>query len=1037
MISFASEPYYDDFDETKNFHKILFKPGYAVQARELTQLQSIIQNQIDKFGSHVFKDGSVVHDGEHSPLAVHAIAIKSFTGTSDLSFFVDKIVYVGDVRKKVVYTETLDAIPYLFVTDASSGNILENSTLLVENYSTYELLVESSTTTIVYRESILHTIKSGIYFVNGVFAKIEEQTIVVSLSDAKASVDVYMVVRESIVTSGDDESLLDNSFGTPNYLAPGSDRYAIALTLVKTLPGVGITTNDKHFLLSSYRNGSTIKNVNKPDYSDLEKHLADRTFKESGNYTVKPFIGSIINHNFDDTKVVFKLDSGDAFINGYEVSTEAPTSLDVDKARTTTLLNNSQVTIDKGPYILVENLTGLIFPYTTTTIDIHSSISPSTSSATYESTKIGTATVFGTTFDSINTGTTNTYKLFIRNIVLNSGKTIGSARSFIIKTGSGPYTWSFYAQYSTESYDRLTILGATVTDVLVLNSQNYNQLFKLLNTPVKTHINTNTGTTDISYQYYKEFLSTTFARTSGSSSGSFTLSGSQFFIGSGLVPTITVAQQWYAVVRAVGAGTGTAPVVGSIIKLESGTVSIVSNTSALVTLPIDYNLTLDVFVVIGESIANTRNKVLHEVSTLTVSGLNLSASFISLLKADGKQLISVIDNLNVDHTSKYTFHTGQQDAYYDHAFIKLVSSTNTPARSNPQATSLTISFDYYSHTGLGPLTVDSYNGLVSYEEIISYRMANGEILRLSDVLDFRPRRTDGATTLLFDAYKKPYFGSYLVTDYEYYLPRIDKAVILASTKELSIIKGIPAKFPLVPDTGEAMTLYVLSIPAYTFNYNDVTSEYVDNKRYTMRDIAKIDKRVNRLEYYASLSLLEKQATDESTPSDVPGIDKFKNGILVDSFAGHSVGDVFNPHYKCAIDMKQRYLRPSYLSDTFDYVIDANASTNVLINNDHAILHFDNEVAVISQTEASETTSVQPFAVFNWNGIMSMDPPADIWVDTTNSARSVVNLNGEFDHLSQAAAGGGTVWSDWAVTGVGITDLVLSSSVSVQSQVNVA
>ena len=56
-------PYYDDFAENKNFHRILFRPGYAVQARELTQLQSILQNQIERFGSHVFQEGSVVIPG--------------------------------------------------------------------------------------------------------------------------------------------------------------------------------------------------------------------------------------------------------------------------------------------------------------------------------------------------------------------------------------------------------------------------------------------------------------------------------------------------------------------------------------------------------------------------------------------------------------------------------------------------------------------------------------------------------------------------------------------------------------------------------------------------------------------------------------------------------------------------------------------------------------------------------------------------------------------------------------------------------------
>jgi hypothetical protein len=50
-------PYYDDFDETKGFQQIVFKPGYAVQARELTQMQSIIKDQIAKFGKHIFTQG--------------------------------------------------------------------------------------------------------------------------------------------------------------------------------------------------------------------------------------------------------------------------------------------------------------------------------------------------------------------------------------------------------------------------------------------------------------------------------------------------------------------------------------------------------------------------------------------------------------------------------------------------------------------------------------------------------------------------------------------------------------------------------------------------------------------------------------------------------------------------------------------------------------------------------------------------------------------------------------------------------------------
>src|SRR5687768_197014 len=65
-IDISSQPYNDDFQETNNFYRILFKPGYPVQARELTQLQTILQNQIARHGNHIFKEGSMVIPGNTS-----------------------------------------------------------------------------------------------------------------------------------------------------------------------------------------------------------------------------------------------------------------------------------------------------------------------------------------------------------------------------------------------------------------------------------------------------------------------------------------------------------------------------------------------------------------------------------------------------------------------------------------------------------------------------------------------------------------------------------------------------------------------------------------------------------------------------------------------------------------------------------------------------------------------------------------------------------------------------------------------------------
>ena len=64
LTNFNVTPYNDDYATTKNFHRVMFRPSFAVQARELTQLQTILQEQINKLGSHIFEQGSMVIPGD-------------------------------------------------------------------------------------------------------------------------------------------------------------------------------------------------------------------------------------------------------------------------------------------------------------------------------------------------------------------------------------------------------------------------------------------------------------------------------------------------------------------------------------------------------------------------------------------------------------------------------------------------------------------------------------------------------------------------------------------------------------------------------------------------------------------------------------------------------------------------------------------------------------------------------------------------------------------------------------------------------------
>ena len=97
--NFNVQPYYDDYDALKKFYKILFRPAYAVQARELTQLQTIFQNQIGNFGEHIFKDGSMVIPGTITVNSTYEYVRlqKKGTSTGKLDFPSENITSLSDL----------------------------------------------------------------------------------------------------------------------------------------------------------------------------------------------------------------------------------------------------------------------------------------------------------------------------------------------------------------------------------------------------------------------------------------------------------------------------------------------------------------------------------------------------------------------------------------------------------------------------------------------------------------------------------------------------------------------------------------------------------------------------------------------------------------------------------------------------------------------------------------------------------------------------------------------------------------------------
>ncbi|GIS09090.1 MAG: hypothetical protein CM15mP113_2200 [Pseudomonadota bacterium] len=103
-------------------------------------------------------------------------------------------------------------------------------------------------------------------------------------------------------------------------------------------------------------------------------------------------------------------------------------------------------------------------------------------------------------------------------------------------------------------------------------------------------------------------------------------------------------------------------------------------------------------------------------------------------------------------------------------------------------------------------------------------------------------------------------------------------------------------------------LLKFSFPAYLYDtVNHPRIKLKDNKRYTMRDIGALEKRIENLELTTSLSALELD-TKSLEVRDADGLNRFKTGFVVDNFKDRSFID-FDPESgsRCDVDVVSQEL----------------------------------------------------------------------------------------------------------------------------------
>lgn len=387
----------------------------------------------------------------------------------------------------------------------------------------------------------------------------------------------------------------------------------------------------------------------------------------------------------------------------------------------------------------------------------------------------------------------------------------------------------------------------------------------------------------------------------------------------------------------------------------------------------------------------------------------------------------------IDVTNNYTFDNGQRDWCYDHASITL-----KPGKTHytVNCSQMLVMADVFVHSAVtgnaNYFTAQSYVGF-DVEDIPVFRNPKTGIThRLWDCIDFRAVRVANAVlantatnpytsaTTTFNQSQPPHPDGTFVADYEYYLSRIDK-IVLTKDKTFRVIQGTPSATPVAPrDEDNGITLYMISYPPYTANVAAVGIFPFEYKRYTMRDIGKLEKRIENLEYYASLSTLDLQ-TINKPEYDENDIERFKNGIITDSFANQAIANFKNSDTKISIDTQNLEMRPSFEMEQYNFNVRVSTSNNVVgfsainptgINTGMVSLPFST-TPFVTQGLASTSVNINPFNVVSWVGSCKLLPSSDTWIDVITKPSVTINLYNENDGLDKEGTEPlSTEWNVW-------------------------
>lgn len=985
-------PYFDDFDVEKQFYKILFKPAYAVQARELTQLQTILQNQVEQFGDNIYQEGTIIKGCNFTNLdSLQFVKLVDKTGFDVESFISGpEVITDGGIEKTVDVVYELESGTGLkaSVITATRGfetrppdlntfyiNYLNTETagkaqfsageLLTINKRIYEGATERTDLEELNVASINVTLQTnhvgnsfgiqssaGVIFQKGHFLFADAQTVIVSkYNNQPDGVSVGFEVKEQLISSLQDSTLYDNANGSTNQNAPGADRLKLTPSLVVKTSTVGDADSD-FFALIRYKNGNAVTIRDVTQFNSIAEEMAKRTYEESGNYVAEKFRASYERRGND---LVALIGEGTAYVKGFRVHNNGTSTFTIDNVANTTIIENQAITTSFGSYVTVTDVSGSIdLDYAQVTLQ--------------------------------NSGGTNIGTAIARNLTAD--------RLYLFGVKMTPPN-------IFESVTRVVGAGGVIT--IASNSR----LKEALKAPVIFPIGSS----------FTKALTDTIVPVRDYDN-SVTVNSDQIVITAATDEDFAVEQDDILFVDA----TNTQVDITSVTK---------QNNSSQMTIALDPGVSSPAGTLyFNKRLKGNKGAPHSKIAREVYVKINYSSatSRYSLGFPDVYEITGVWEGATgtgTDIKDSFVLRTNQNDHFYDISYMEYISG-----RPQPAAGVVTVRlkvFELSTSTGSYFFNINSYPiddsdtpaaNTIRSTDLVPYKSTTGEIYNLRNCFDFRPyvnkdsavdygdtsASSAGTVTTVVGGHTIAFTGSFQVpvnneniqTDIERYNARIDSLVV-DSYGTISLVQGNESPNPISPAVDpDKLVVADFTIPGYPVLSKKEAQEsgrldcavevkHRGTPRYTMRDIEKIERRIEGLEYYISLNQLEQQ-TENLNVLDENGLTRFKNGYIVDPMNDASIANVDDPEYNAAIHFDRSVMTPALSTFALDLKYkSATGATIFPTTNDAEVgtLGRDSNIEIISQPAATNFRNCVS-NYWKYAGVGQLSPSHDMAHDTVQN-----------------------------------------------------